>query len=176
MFWTQNEPSVSRGDLGDAICLTAKRRRIDLGTRECIHDGWSRDGWLYFTSVDGHLIIGDEEKLTVEDRIDLNTIGEVGKIGFGWCRGVLPLNERRVWVGFTRIRQTRWKEKIKWIKHLALGFPRPTSLTLDDIGGRKMLQEINLESVGMHAIFGPCRHRSTPSPKRAPCAPGYANA
>lgn len=154
VFWAQGEPWVSRGDRSDAICLGDPGRRIDLGTTECVHDGWRRDGWLYFTSVDGHLIIVDEQRLTVEERIDLNAIGEEGKIGFSWCRGVLPVDERKVWVGFTRIRQTRWIEKVKWIKHLAVGFPRPTSLALYDIVDRKMLQEIDLEPSGMHATFG----------------------
>lgn len=154
VFWAQGAPWVSRGDRGDAICLTDPHRRIDLGTSECIHDGWKRDGWLYFTSVDGHLIVIDEQRLTVEERINLNAIGEEGKVGFSWCRGVLPVDERLVWVGFTRIRQTRWKEKIRWIKQMALGFPRPTSLALYDIVERRMLQEINLEPLGMQATFG----------------------
>ena len=177
VFWAQDEPWVSRGDLGDAICLNDKRRRIDLGTKECIHDGWKSAGRLYFTSVDGHLIVVDEERLTVEERIDLNAIGDAEKVGFSWCRGALPVDERRVWVGFTRIRQTRWKEKIKWIKHLALGFPRPTSLALYDIVDRRLLQEINLEPAGMHATFG-----AVPAPanavsgERATPSPGYAKA
>lgn len=170
VFWAQGEPWVSRGDLGDAVCLSDLRRRIVLGSKECIHDGWKKDGHLYFTSVDGHLIVVDEARLTVEERIDLNAIGDTGKMGFSWCRGVLPLDERRVWVGFTRIRQTRWKEKVRWIKHLARGFPRPTSLALFDIVDRRLLQEINLEPAGMHAIFGPL-----PAPAAAAAAAGTSD-
>ena len=146
---------MSRGDRGDAICLDDPRRRIDLGSATVIHDGFSHRGWLYFTAVDGRLLVVDEERLTIEATIDLSRIGEAQTPNYSWCRGVLPLDERRVWVGFTRIRETRWKEKVKWIKHLALGFPRPTSLGLFDIVERRLLQEINLEPLGMHAIFAP---------------------
>ncbi len=145
---------MSRGDLGDAICLADPRRAIVLGTRECIHDGWVKEGYIYFTSVDGHLYVVSEDTLKVEEELDLNTLGGDSPPGFSWCRGVLPVEGGRAWVCFTRIRQTRWKEKVRWIKNMVSAVSRPTTrLALYDLGRRERLQEINLEAMGMHAVF-----------------------
>jgi len=162
-FWAQGELWVSRGDLGDAVCLEDPRRTIVLGTRECIHDGWVKDGHIFFTSVDGHVFVVNESTLRVEDELDLNTLGGDSPPGFSWCRGVLPIEGGRVWVCFTRIRQTRWKEKVRWIKNMVSAVSRPTRLALYDLGSRERLQEINLEAMGMHAVFN-----AVPAPAERP--------
>ncbi|HUX67620.1 MAG TPA: hypothetical protein VMV31_09030 [Terriglobales bacterium] len=162
-FWAQGELWVSRGDLGDAICLADPRRAIVLGTRECIHDGWVKEGYIYFTSVDGHLYVVSEDTLKVEEELDLNTLGGDSPPGFSWCRGVLPVEGGRAWVCFTRIRQTRWKEKVRWIKNMVSAVSRPTRLALYDLGRRERLQEINLEAMGMHAVFN-----AVPAPAERP--------
>lgn len=152
-FWAQDELWVSRADLGDAICLADPKRRIHLPTRECIHDGWVRKGRIYFTAVDGHLFVINENNLKTEAIYDLNSLGDNETTGYSWCRGVLPVDDDLAWVCFTRIRQTRWKEKVQWIKNIVRGFPRPTCIALYDLAARKMLREINLEPMGMHAVF-----------------------
>lgn len=161
VFWAQDELWVTRGDLGDAICLTDPERRIVLGTSECIHDGWLRDGYIYFTSVDGHIYVVSERTLRVEDRVDLNVISRDG--GYSWCRGILPADSHRVWVGFTRIRSTRWKERIRWIKGMVSTVSRPTRLALYDLAARRLLKEIPLEALGMHAVFNALPVPTAPS-------------
>lgn len=163
VFWAQDELWVSRGDLSDAVCLADPKKTIVLGTRECIHDGWVKDGRIFFTSVDGHLFVVNEQTLRVEDELDLNALGQDSPPGFSWCRGVLPVDEQRAWVCFTRIRQTRWKEKIRWVKNMVRAVSRPTRLALYDLGRRERLQEINLEAMGMHAVFN-----AVPAPAERP--------
>ncbi len=164
-FWAQDELWVSRGDLGDAICLADPERRIHLPTRECIHDGWVRQGRIYFTSVDGRLFVIHENNLKTEAVYDLNTFSAGETTGYSWCRGVLPVDDHLAWVCFTRIRQTRWKEKVQWIKNIVRGFPRPTCIALYDLAAGKVLREINLEPMGMHAVFN-----AVPVPLAAPPA------
>lgn len=164
-FWTHGRLWASRGDLGDAICLDDPERRIELGTRACIHDGWVQHGRIYFTSVDGHLYLVDEASLQVQSSLDLNALHPDGAAGFSWCRGVLPLDARHAWVGFTRIRPTRWKEKVRWLKTMMCAVSPPTRLALYDILAPKLLKEIPLEAIGMHAVFN-----ALPAPPALPAS------
>jgi hypothetical protein len=71
------------------------------------HDGCLFGDRIYFTTVDGHIVIASRKTLKVEETVDLNQMsGPSGQV-LGWCRGVLPLDERRLWVGFTRVRPTQ---------------------------------------------------------------------
>ena len=72
----------------------------------------------------------------------------------GWCRGLLPLDSRRLWVGFTRVRKTRFKENLLWVKHAFRDRERPTHMALYDLAEKKLLQEIDLEKFGMNVVFG----------------------
>jgi hypothetical protein len=73
----------------------------------------------------------------------------------GWCRGLLPIDEQKVWVGFTRIRKTRFRENILWVKTVITEGMRekPTHITLYDIVNHRYLQEFDLERYGMNIIF-----------------------
>ncbi len=153
VFSAQGVWWATRGDLGDAICLDDPRRRIELGVQECVHDGWARGGYLYFTAVDGRLMIVNEATLRVEETLVLAEMEAGGPRGSSWCRGVLPMDETRVWVGFTRLRNTRWKEKLRWVKSKIAPVTLPTRLSLYDLARRELLQEIDLEAAGIHAVF-----------------------
>ena len=56
MFLLGDEPWVTRFELRDAISLHDHARRIDIGG-ERIHDGVPHDGAIYFTSVDGKIVL-----------------------------------------------------------------------------------------------------------------------
>lgn len=66
----RNDVWVTRLWQRDAICLTAPNRRIEIGLERC-HDGGRYEGSLYFTTVDGHLVVVDSETLTIKNSIDL---------------------------------------------------------------------------------------------------------
>jgi len=147
---------VTRLTQKDAICLTSPGRRINIEVQRP-HDGLVVGDKIYFTTVDGRIVIADPHSLAVDKIVDLNEIhrsrGE-NDVLLGWCRGILPIDDRRVWTGFTRVRKTKITENVMWIKHAFREKDAPTHIALYDIEAKSCLQEINLESFGMNIIFG----------------------
>ncbi|HZQ95611.1 MAG TPA: hypothetical protein VFA67_11415 [Candidatus Sulfotelmatobacter sp.] len=149
---------VTRLKQRDAICLTSPGRRINIEVQKP-HDGLLWNGRLYFTTVDGRIVIADPQRLAVEQIIDLHEIHRIQtqeETLLGWCRSILPVDERRIWVGFTRVRKTKFMENLLWIKQAFQDKSKPTHLGLYDIVERRCLQEIDLERHGMNVIFGIC--------------------
>ena len=89
----------------------------------------------------------------VEQTIDLNRISNQNGQVLGWCRGVLPLNERRLWVGFTRVRPTKFVENVAWIKHGGTHLHKPSHLALYNLEQGRCEQEIDLEPHGIGVVF-----------------------
>lgn len=140
----------------DAICLTTPGRRIHIEVQRP-HDGIVRGDRIYFTTVDGRIVIANRNSLAVEQIVDLNEIHRVRDhedVLLGWCRGVLPVNDQRLWVGFTRVRKTKFTENVMWIKHGFQEKDKATHIGLYDIVEKRCLQEINLERFGLNVIFG----------------------
>jgi hypothetical protein len=142
----------TRAVQGDAVCLTRPGLRIGLGT-ELVHDGHLHGGRIYFTTVDGTLVIVDQASLRVERVVDLKTIDNDARALLGWCRGVMVLDDRRVWVAFTRVRKTRFKEHVNWVKHVFRDVEKPTHMALYDIDACRILNEIDLEQHGLNVVF-----------------------
>jgi hypothetical protein len=122
--------------------------------------------------VDGRVVIANRDTLKVDRIVDLNEIHRVRdqeEVLLGWCRGILPVDENKTWVGFTRVRKTKFTENVLWIKH---GFKdkssRPAHIALYDIAAGTCLQEIDIERFGMNVIFGiyPAEFRDEPAAKR----------
>jgi hypothetical protein len=151
-FFLDGELWVTRLQQKDAICLRQPEQRIDIGI-EKPHDGVVCNGRIYFTTVDGHLVLVDQKSQKVEAAIDLKLVDNERKALLGWCRGVLPLDERHVWVGFTRIRATKFKENILWLKHAFQETEKPTHIALYDIHSRKLLDQFELEAFDMNVLF-----------------------
>ena len=152
VFQIRNDVWVTRCHDKDAVCLTRQGLRIPLGS-ECVHDGHFYGNMIYFTQVDGHLIIVERDTLRTVEVIDLKTIDNDDKALLGWCRGVLAVEDRRVWVGFTRVRRTKFKEQINWVKHAFHDVQKPAHIALYDIAARRCVQEINLEPFGMNIVY-----------------------
>jgi hypothetical protein len=104
--------------------------------------------------VDGHVVIVDRSSLQVEGTIDLKEIDGHGWI-LGWCRGIMPVDERRCWVGFTRVRKTKFHENVLWLSRLMREGrkERPTHIALYDIVDRACLAAFDLEAHGMNIVF-----------------------
>ncbi len=153
VFELNGEAWVTRFKQRDAICLEDRSKRIDIAV-ESPHDGLICGDQIYFTTVDGRIVIANTRTLQVDEIVDLKQINGGDNL-LGWCRGVLPLDERRVWVGFTRVRKTKIHENILWVKHaLRPGMKeKPTHIALYDIVDRRCLREIDLEPYGMNIIF-----------------------
>lgn len=142
---------VTRFEQRDAVCLESRDLRIEIDIQRP-HDGTPHDGYVYFTTVDGHLVIVDERTLKVEDIVDLNPRGGQGQT-LGWCRGLKVVDRTRVWVGFSRFRPTKLKENVSWIKSGFRARRKPTHIALYDLEKRERVFEIDLESLGLHTVF-----------------------
>jgi hypothetical protein len=152
IFQLEGEIWVTRFKQKDAISLTAPGRRIDIGI-ERPHDGIIHDGFVYFTTVDGHMVIANEKTLKIEQVVDLDKISNKDDLLHGWCRGLMIVDERKVWVGFSGIRKTKFIENISWIKHGFNQVRMPTRIALYDILQKECLKEINLEAHDLNAVF-----------------------
>ncbi len=155
VFRLDNELWVTRPVQRDARCLTDDRAPIALGV-DCIsHDGLVHGGRVYFTAVDGHVVIVDAERRTVLDRVDLKAIGRHRK-PLGWCRGLEILGDGFLAVGFSRLRPTAWKENVRWLKHQLGGAGQgllPTRVAVYDLERRTLEAEYSTEAVGLNSIF-----------------------
>jgi hypothetical protein len=153
VFELDGEVWVTRFTQRDAICLTSAGKRIDVAVQRP-HDGLVCGERIYFTTVDGHVVIANRRTLRVEQAVDLKLI-DGQKALLGWCRGLLPVDENRAWVAFTRVRKTNLQENILWVKnvlHDGMG-EKPTHISLYDLAKRKCLAEFDLEPHGLNIIF-----------------------
>ena len=144
---------VTRFTQRDAICLTTPGKRINIEV-EKPHDGLLFRDRLYFTTVNGRVVVANPHTEQVDQVFDLNEMSGDRDTLLGWCRGLLPLDDRHIWVGFTRVRKTKFTENLLWIKHGFRENEMPTRIGLYDLVDRKCLQEINLETHGMNIVFG----------------------
>ena len=153
VFELNGETWVTRFRQRDAICLDHPCKRIDIAVQSP-HDGLICGDRIYFTTVDGKIVIANPRTLQVDDIVDLKKING-SDVLLGWCRGVLPLDERRIWVGFTRVRKTKFRENILWVKNIYRPgmIQKATHLALYDIVDRRCLQEFDLEQYGMNIVF-----------------------
>jgi hypothetical protein len=60
-----------------------------------------------------------------------------------------------MWVGFTRIRKTRFRENILWVKNVLQNgkSEKPTRIALYDLVDKRCMQEFDLEAHGMNLVF-----------------------
>jgi len=152
VFVLGEEVWVTRLQQRDAICLTTPGPRIDIAVQRP-HDGYIFGDRIYFTTVDGHIVIANRKTLQIEETIDLNPMsGQSGPV-LGWCRGVLPLDERWLWVGFTRVRPTKFIENVAWIRNGYSHRHRPSHVALYDLERKRCEQEIELEPHGFGVVF-----------------------
>jgi hypothetical protein len=145
---------VTRLEQKDAVCLTQPKRRIEIAI-ERPHDGIVYEESVYYTTVDGRIVIANLKSDRVEQVINLNEISNTHNLPLGWCRGLKILDRDHIIVGFTRLRRTKWRENIRWVKH-HFGVPvrlLPTRVSLYDLKHRKLCWEQNLEDIGMNVIF-----------------------
>jgi hypothetical protein len=144
---------VTRLHERDAICLTDAGKRIDISL-EGPHDGVVRGKDIYFTLVDGRLVVANADTLSIDRVTDFKSMDDPNAL-LGWCRGVLPLEDEKVWVGFSRVRSTRFRENLAWVKRIFKDgmTEKPTHISLYDIKAGRCVQELDLESHGMNVIF-----------------------
>lgn len=149
LFMIGDEVFVTRFELRDAVSLDDPGRRIVIG-RERAHDGVVVGDRVLFTTVDGFVVEASTETLEVvaEHHLDAPD-GEDALLG--WCRG-LHVDGDDVWIGFSRIRPTRFRQTLSWIR---TGFTRscPTRIARYRRSDWSCVEEIDLEPYGLNAVF-----------------------
>lgn len=154
IFQLDDEIWVTRFEQRDAVSLTQPGRRIDIAIQRP-HDGYVVGDSIYFTTVDGHIVLANRKTLQLETTFDLTTMGGPAGQILGWCRGLLFVAEHLVWVGFTRVRPTKFRENLAWAKNARTykQLHRATHLGLYDLQRRTCLDEIALEPHGIGVVF-----------------------
>ncbi|MBH9965393.1 hypothetical protein ACKA06_03890 [Rossellomorea oryzaecorticis] len=151
VFEIENDIWVTRCLQKDAVCLTSPEKHIDIG-RQLVHDGIAYKNHIYFTQVDGRVVIVNRNTLKVERIVDLVQIS-AHKEKIGWCRGIKPLSEDIILVGFTRIRPSSKRNQDGNIEYKGDFGVLPTRLACFNIKKNILLWEKNLEDAGMNAIY-----------------------
>lgn len=151
IFQLEDEIWVTRFHQRDAVSLRDPSRKIEIAVQRP-HDGFLFNGSLYFTTVDGHVVLASPKTLKVERIIDLNQFSGQGSETLGWCRGLLPLDDRFLWVGFTRVRPTKFRENLNWIRQQPTKH-RPSHVALYDLQNESCLEEIETEPHGIGVVF-----------------------
>lgn len=149
VFTVGEEVWATRFEKRDAICLTRPDKRIPVEI-ERVHDGVVHQGSVFFTTVNGNIVRADPHAQKVVEVWDLNRMHPDGSL-LGWCRG-LYLEGSKAWVGFSRVRPTRFREALSWVRQ-GFNLSYPTHIACYDLEAKVCLQEINLEEYGIHALF-----------------------
>lgn len=124
------------------------------------HDGQVIDGGdLVFTTTNGHVVRMNASSLQQAECFDLNVNSHPAN-QLGWCRGISFDQPHFAWVGFSRLRPAWVRKYLSWIKqgfqHRGTYGTQPTRIALYDLSGPTLVREINLESIGMNAVFDIC--------------------
>lgn len=119
VFWVNNEPWATRCTQEDAVMLSDTTKRIDIsGSKRpiSVHDGIVNGDNVYFTTVDGNVVVANTGTLKVIKTIPITAMKGFGGLR-GWCRG-LYISDDILYIGFSRLRRTRRLEKLAWVSRL----------------------------------------------------------
>lgn len=149
VFFIEGEPWCTRMLMRDAVSLHDPSKRIDLNVSEGKpHDGLVSGSLIYFTLTDGHVVIADTNTCRVEEVINLNEISRKNE-QLGWCRG-LEVRGDDLFVGFTQIRKSKFREYGSWIVHKEETLP--ARVAHYSLSKKKLINEWPIGSKGA-AIF-----------------------
>lgn len=139
---------VTRFEKRDAVQVGDVSRRIDIG-RERIHDGVVDGDRVWFTTVDGHVVAASVDTLEVVE--DITLTGTRPDTLLGWCRGLTFVGDYAI-VGFSRIRHTRVRGTLSWVRN-GLSTAAPTRIVAYDRHSWQPAGEVDLEPAGCNAVF-----------------------
>ena len=134
----------------DAINIVNPEDRIDIGVGNP-HDGIIRGDFIYFTTTNAHLVVANVATRKVEEIIDLNKLSRKGAT-FGWCRG-LEVDGDEAFVGFTRLRPSKWSGVFRTAKEIVKGRKRKTHIQRVNIKRKELVDSYEYETNGSSAIF-----------------------
>jgi hypothetical protein len=157
VFWLEDRAWVTRCTQEDAVLLDDPTQRIEVSGSHrpiSVHDGHVEDGRIYFTTVDGCIMIADAGERRVVEELQLSTLDGFGGLR-GWCRG-LYIEGDLCYVGFSRLRKTKRVERLHWVgKLLQRGTPvEECSVLAIDLRRRRIVRDYRLPVGSMDAIYG----------------------
>jgi len=148
----QDQIWVTRFITKDAICLTNPNliHKIEVGSP---HDGCIFYNNFCYTTVNGYILMFDVFSGELTNRINMNKATN-SSTPLGWCRGINFLNEDVFLVGFSRIRNTKFKANLNWLKKsYSDSKSQPTRIAAFSISQNKFLYEVDLEKHGLNSVF-----------------------
>ncbi|WP_260293759.1 hypothetical protein [Sedimenticola hydrogenitrophicus] len=157
VFKANSKIWVTRCTQEDAICLDDFASVIDItgGSGIAVHDGVVLDDKIFFTAVDGCIMIADANQKTVIETLEINKLTEFDGVR-GWCRGLL-IDDDILYIGFSRLRKTRAKGKLAWVKKLAKRNKNDVftyaSILAFDLKSGKIVADYPLPEESIHAIY-----------------------
>lgn len=156
VFWLGDEPWVTRCTQEDAVSLVDINKRIDVsGSKKpiSIHDGIVHNEHIYFTLVDGSIVIADARTLQVVETIQLSLLKGYGGLR-GWCRGLF-FDGDICYVGFSRLRKTKRLEKIAWARRLLMrgDMIEECSVLALDLQQAKIVADYRIPADQLDAIY-----------------------
>jgi hypothetical protein len=158
VFWLGDEPWVTRCTPEDAVPLLNTGRRIDLsGTKReiAVHDGVVHEGSVFFTLVDGTVVVMD----AADPERPLRNIELAALPGFGgvrgWCRGLCFANGL-AYLGFSRLRRTRNQRKLDWVRRtVGRGETvQQASVLAVDLQAGRIVKDYRLPLGSIDAVYG----------------------
>ena len=153
VFFRDEEPWVTRFHQRDAVPLyRLEEESISLADVP-VHDGLVHENKVLFTCVDGRIIEHDLKSDKTEV-FDLKKFNPDPARDLGWCRGIMPNRDGTTWVGFSRLRFSKVRENLSWMKN---GFQDtsqyPSRISRYSADKSEHLEDIDLESTGLGAVF-----------------------
>lgn len=149
LFRIGDEVWATRFETRDAVAVHDPSRRIAIDRERC-HDGVVHDGRVFFTTVDGHVIEVDADTLAV--RAEHQLTGPNTDTLLGWCRGLTFLDDVHVAVGFSRIRHTRFRNTLSFVRN-GMTRSEPTRVAVYDSTSWALVDEVDVEGAGCNAVF-----------------------
>ena len=114
IFCLNDEIWVTRLKQRDVICLNNPKKKITID-EGMPHDGFVKGNELYFTTVNGYIVIFNTKTLKKVRAIKLTGSNANKNTPLGWCRG-LYVDSCFLYVGFTQLRTTKVTENLDWVK------------------------------------------------------------
>lgn len=154
VFHLNGDIWVTRFQQKDCVSLSDQNRRMRIDVQRP-HDGLIWMDKVYFTTVNGCVVGHCQKTLKQTDLYDLNRFKSTDR-PLGWCRGLAITEKNTFWVGFSRIRQTKFRENLRWVKHnlgLATTTNLPTRIEEYDMASGEPLNRIDLEQYGLNVVF-----------------------
>ncbi|MEC7878040.1 MAG: hypothetical protein VX499_03655 [Bacteroidota bacterium] len=151
-----NKLFVTRYKQQDVLIFSKQGKILDkIDLNEGIpHDGSVFNNNFIYTSVNGKIIKVNSIDFNKKNVINLNKFEKDGN-SLGWCRGFYQSNSHN-YVGFSRIRPTKFIENIKWLGNKLtdkIKLKMPTRIVIYNRDFSKIIETINLEKIGINWIF-----------------------